>query len=164
MRKLMMMLVVMALLMAFPVAAGAKKPPKLVGHTCQDYGFDLSSWQVGDSDGDFLVTLTSDRPAACWDVISDEGDWSFQIAADGAVAGLQMHVKNSVPGDKCWAEDWKVKGKHSIPPSWASPSTPAAIELACGDRVATDEAASLVFMPSYWGAESSSLTITVKLP
>jgi len=170
MKKLTMILVVLALLMAFPAAAGAKKPV-LNGLTCKQYEegglFDNPRlWQVPEPvDGDFELTLNPASPYACLDVGPDkEGEWIIRVSVSGPVTWLQMQVKNSVPGDKCWAEYWQVNRKHSIPIMWPSPLTPAAAEYACGDRVATDTAASLVFMPTYSGAEGSSVTIAVDLP
>ena len=176
MKKLLMMLAVMALLMAFPAAAGAKKPPPgqepFPGSMCAEHTFDDPSlWYVGTEGQDFELTLPPepDSPvrAACIDVSSFEGEWNFEIeAAD--VASFNMQIKDSVPGDMCWRDSWSSTKKTDLPDSLSTPEVvPAATFNACPGDDFTDESEPLVFMVGYSPdrrAETSSLTIKVNLP
>ena len=176
MRRLVIMLIAVGLLMAFPGAAGAKKPPAppgqdpYPGETCAERTFDdPAMWYIGTANDDFTLTLPpdSDLRVACIDVTSLEGVWTFEIDAVG-VASFTMQIKDSVPGDICWRDAWSSTKKTDLPESLTTPGLmPAATFNACPGDDFTDESEPLVFMVGYSPekrAETSSLTIHVNLP
>lgn len=119
MKRLIILLVVLGLLMAFPATAGAgpdceEKPDHHLcgggdppdgelkpGYTCPEYNPEV---------GAFIVTLTAENPSVCIDWDPDtviETEWEFSISASDARM-LWMAVKDSQPGDFCYQADlWR---------------------------------------------------------
>lgn len=164
------------------VARPDKNPPgqePLEGLTCQERleldQFDESDlWTVGSASGDFFVKLDVDEGSpetqvACFDVSSAEGDWIIDIVEAVDVAGLQVQIKDSVPGDFCFREGYGGK-KNPIPNEPIEVWVPAAGIDACTPGevgLAADGHEDLVFMVSFAperGASTPSVTIEVDLP
>ena len=145
-----------------------QEPPK--GLTCADWEFDDPTlWTVGSASDDFSVPLTPEKPAACFDVSSAEGEWIIDIVEAVDVAGLQVQIKDSVPGDFCFREGYGGK-KNPIPNEPIEVWVPAAGIDACTPGevgLAADQDPQLVFMVSFAperGASTPSVTIEVDLP
>ncbi len=173
MRKTTSVLLALGILVTLQAPVSAKKPvpppgpEPVIGLTCEKRTFeDPDLWQIG-SEVDFPLTLDADHPAACFDVISGEGTWQLDIDAESA-AYLQVQVKDSVPGDFCYRENF---GKKTNPiPDTIDVWIPAAAIDACtaGEvGLAADQDPALVFMVSYTPERKttgSHVTISVELP
>jgi len=172
MKRLLILLMVLGLLMAFPATAGAgpdcdKKPDHPFcgggyppdGELTPGYPCDEAAVPVT---GQFTVTLTAANSSACIDVLSGEGDWNFTISTAGPVNTLWMVVKDSQPGDFCYQADlWRK----TIPTS-ITRTVPAATINACDGLLAPpdydDSADSLVYGAMMQG--TGTVTIDVTLP
>lgn len=171
MRKLIVLAsaAVMTLSLAVPGLAkpdktppGQEPPP---GATCSDRVFeDPALWQATSASDDFSVTLTAEQPAACVDVTSVAGDWAIHIDALEA-AGLEVQIKDSVPGDFCFREGYGGR-KHPIPQDIAVWDVPAAAVDACTPGevgLAADQDPALVFMVSFAPDRRPELPPSVRL-
>ncbi len=181
MRRLLALTSVAVLTLTLAVPAGAAKPPKdppgqepLEGLKCLEWEFDDPTlWTVGSIGSgvsEFLVKLTAANPAACFDVSSGEGEWVVDIVAVEA-AGLQVQIKDSVPGDFCFREGYG--GRKNPIPEQIVVSVPAADRFdACTPEgevgLAADQAQELVFMvalsPEKRASSPPSVTVSVDLP
>ncbi|MDF1595583.1 MAG: hypothetical protein P1T08_05745 [Acidimicrobiia bacterium] len=180
MKKTMSVLLALGILVTVPASASAKKPvpppgpEPMIGLTCEEWTFDPELLQIDSVEDDFDLVLGFDPvlgednpPAACVDVVSLPGTWRIRIDAVSA-ASLQVHVKDSVPGDFCYRESF---GKKTNPiPDTIDVETPAAAIDACTDGevgLAADQDAALVFMVAYTPERKttgSKVTIKVDLP
>ncbi len=163
----------LTLSLAVPGLAKPDKTPPgqepLEGLTCSEWEFDEPTlWTVGTADT-FPVELTADKPAACLDVDSAAGNWIIDITAVEA-AGLQVQIKDSVPGDFCFREQYGGK-KNPIPGRIVVTDVPKAGVDACTPGevgLAADQHPALVFMVSFAperrSNEPPSVTIDVTLP
>lgn len=185
MRKLLALASISVLTLTLAVPGLAAKPDKTppgqeppAGLTCADWEFDDPTlWTVGSASDDFSVKLDVDEGSpetqvACFDVSSAEGDWIIDIVEAVDVAGLQVHIKDSQPGDFCFREGYG--GKKNPIPSPIEPivvtDVPAADIDACTPGevgLAADGHEDLVFMVAFTperGASTPSVTIEVDLP
>ena len=149
MRKLMMILVVLALLMAFPAVAGAKRPPS-EGLTCaKAYGesrfVDTRLWA---GNGDLSFTLTPGAGMICID-LTNQSQMKIEVAATNhgdATKGFVFLVRDSHPGDICESSyHWTAFADGDT--DRFSFDVPVAAVNACGTEF-NDGADSLVFMLS----------------
>lgn len=108
MKRMLILVVVVGLLMAFPGVASAAKggKPITVGKTCAELVANGAVWNPGSFDG-FSYTATV---PACIDIGNvPPGDWtvSWTITEGdrGSVEGLLFMIKDSMPGDTCWREE-----------------------------------------------------------
>ena len=177
MKKTMSVLLALGFLVTLPASAAARKPASppgqepVIGLTCEQRTFENPQlWQIGSAESDFELILDADHPAACFDVVSQEGTWGIGIDAV-SVASLQVQLKDSIPGDFCYRESFGKK-TNPIPASpWTiDVESPAAAIDACTPGevgLAADQDPALVFMVSYTPERKttgSQVTIAVDIP
>jgi hypothetical protein len=110
-KRIVIPLVVVGLLMAFPGVAFAAKgghpgKPITAGKTCAELVANGAVWNPGAfDDGSYTATLPAcidigDVPAGNWTV-----SWTITEGDRGSVEGLLFMIKDSMPGDTCWSEE-----------------------------------------------------------
>ena len=153
MKRIVILLVVVGLLVAFPGVALAAKggnpgKPVTAGKTCADLVDNGAVWDPGTFDGvSYTATLPAcidigNVPAGNWTV-----SWLISEGDRGSVEGLLFMIKDSMPGDTCWSEE-------VLSPALSGGTTakdiPASGEDACGTGFAeAQESEPLAFVAMY---------------
>ncbi|NQV05143.1 hypothetical protein HQ535_01215 [bacterium] len=184
-RRVWIVLLLIGVVLALAVPAGAGKPtcepgsthPSCksdepddgpVGLTCAEAeasGFDNVpvEWSA---DGKWFTFEMNLRTGACVDVMSVEGQWVVDVDV-GSARGVSVGIQDSVaPGDACWGGcSGGVEAIFTETGTVVTPVIPAATIDACGVGF-SDGADTLTFSASYSGVRklASPVTVTVTLP
>lgn len=142
MKRLVTLLVILGLLMAFPAGAAAEKPPAppgppggdngpMAGTECVDTANPDLAYQVSD---DFVLTAGGEIEYVCIDV-SDviAGDWDVTVDVTGSLRELLVVVRDSVaPGDACAVAHYR---RNTLPDSPFPFTLPFTLPVNAADRV-----------------------------
>jgi hypothetical protein len=145
MRRISVLLLVIAMALVIASPAGAGKPgtdceEKPNHPACQDdptadppfgttclvrFGPDNLDMQVKEVDlnvGSFSVNLEGSGASACYDVTADEGTWSVEILNDTGVRFLRVLPRDSIsPGDSCGGREFRFN--RDVPTTFDLPGT-----------------------------------------
>ena len=145
-RRVLILVVVMALPLALMATAAAKKPDcsldpthpscgedpsddvPMGGTVCDPAEYPNGINGVQTNDFTFTLEVASDSTFACVDVLSAAGEWKFTVTASRARSLLLVGRDSIAPGDACDALSFRrdaIPGSHSL-------VMPAATINACG--------------------------------
>jgi len=185
-RRILVMLVLVALPLAGTVTAAAKKPPKEPrpsgGYTCAESGFDQTSHGLTFTETGFTFALEGKEDAMCVDVLHGTADvWRVSVTGRN-VSSLLLVPRDSLgPGDSCGGV---LLRKPALPlvqelPDPSDPrhelGIPPATVNACGTQYGewidgilemdrTDDPHPLAFQTHMRGRPGTEAIITVELP
>lgn len=192
MRRISVLLLVMAMALVIASPVGAKKPPKddqpLGGITCSELPADpghLQTGEVGLDEDHFFIELSGRNVWACYDVMAAEGKWTVTIEEATGVRFLRVLPRDSIaPGDSCGGREFRFNRDvptefvlpHPDDPSQFDGDIEGAYVNSCGTSfgeliegeyfgdVRTDIPSPLAFQVDMTGSGDAVLKLRVDLP